>query len=219
MTFLEIRQSASYYLDDLNFGYFTPTQVGIWANNAQKRLQKRLIKAGQNYYTKCAQTTLVANQNDYVLPDDFKDLNRLEIVMSGIAPNESLSTLTPITVNQQDLVMNGAGTPYWYFIKRNRLVLQPAPQLTLPLRMLYTYECADMVLDTDVPDVPDSYHEYLALLTAEDGFIKDGRSSALLEKKIQEFEMEIDSDAAERNVDRPRSIVQTGSNDVGGGYF
>lgn len=211
MTFAQLKSAVSYILDDLNFGYFTETQVGLWLNNAQKRVQKRLIKAGQNDYVRCLQTTLVVNQNDYVLPEDFKDVNRLEVVISGVSPNESVCQLTPITVNQQNFVLTGAGTPRWYFLKKNRLVVLPAPDTALTMRLLETYEVTDMTLDADTPDVPESYQEYMTLLAAEQGFIKDGRENALLVKKIKEIEAEIDSDAAERTVDAPRSVVETGN--------
>lgn len=216
MTFQELKQTTSYWLDDLNFGYFTDTQVGIWLNNAQKRIQKRLIKAGKNYYDRCVQTTLVVNQNDYALPSDFKDLVRLEVIVGGTAPNESKKPVSKITTNQQDLIGMGTGTPAWYFFKRNRLVLLPAPDSAIALRMIYAYEVPDMVLATDTPDAPDSYHEYIALLAAEDGFIKDGRTPVLLEKKIKEFEVQLDEDAAKRNLDSPRMIVETGWDSTSG---
>lgn len=217
MTFSDLQNSVAYYLDDLNFGYFTATQVKVWINNAQRAVQKQLIKAGQNYYVRCGQTSLVVNQREYVLPDDFLKLHRLEIVMSGSSPNETTSVVAPITTNQQDLMTSGTGTPLAYSIRKNRLVLYPAPDAILTMRMQYSYEVTDMTLDSDQPDVPDQYHELIALTAAEDGFIKDGRSSDLLAKKLAEKRAELDSDAAERNQDTPRSVVVTESS--GGFYF
>ena len=219
MTFLDLQNLTAFWLDDLQFGYFTSTQVKLWLNNAQKELQKRLIKAGANYYVKGVQTSLVISQRDYVLPEDFKKLNRLEIVVSGSNPNESVTSLKEITLNQQDLVSTGVGTPAVYTIKRNRLILRPAPDTALNLRMEYTYQVTDMVLDTDIPDCPDSYHEYIALLACQDGFIKDGRLSALLDKKIKDYERDLDADADERAEDAPRMIVETGSDFPGGLIF
>lgn len=217
LTFLDVQNSAAYYLDDLNFGYFTPTQVKLWANNAQREVQKRLLKSGSNYYLRCVTTSLVVNQRDYVLPDDFKKLHRLEMIMSGTAPNEVTSVILPMTLNQKELVSQSSGTPQYYFFKKNRIVLHPAPDTVFTLKLYYSYEVADMTLDTDVPDVPSAYHELLPLLAAEDGFIKDGRASALLEKKLKQFEIDMDSDSQERNQDVPRGIVDTGIS--GGAYY
>lgn len=217
MTFLQLQQLVSYYLDDLNFGYFTQTQVKLWLNLAQKEVQKRLIKAGQNYYLRCSQTTLVVNQQEYELPTDFKKEHRLELIISGTAPNESKQILLPITLNQQDLIQQGPGESRFYTFKRNRLVIYPAPLTAYVMKLYYSYAVADMVNDSDTPDVPEQYHELIALIAAEDGFIKDGRASDLLNKRMSDFQKQMDSDAQERNQDMPRTVVETG-NDSYSGY-
>lgn len=220
MTFLEMQNSTAYYLDDLAFGYFTPTQVKVWLNNAQKRVQKRLIKAGQSYYNLCSQTTLIKDQREYILPNDFKKLMRLELVTSGVYPNENIQPIVEITTNQKDLIQNsGRGTPCWYTFKRNRLVIYPAPDTALVMKMEYAYEVADMVNDSDLPDVLESYHELIPLLAAEDGFLKDGRVSEILAKKLKEFNEELDQDAQERNQDSARGIVETGTSPAAGFYW
>lgn len=219
MTFLELQNLCAYWLDDLQFGYFTTTQVKTWLNNSHKEVQKRLIKAGQNYYDKKVKTSLVIGQRDYVLPADFKKVNRLEVVTGGTSPNETYYPLVPITLNQQDLIANMSGQPQAYWFKRNRITIVPAPQADQVLRMDYTYLVSDMNLDSDVPDCPEAYHELIALLATQDGFIKDGRSPELLVKKISEYEKDMDSDANERNQDVVRHVVQTGYSEDGGIIF
>jgi hypothetical protein len=219
MNRLGLKTLVAGWLDDLNYGYFTESQVETWLNNAQREVQKRLIKTGQNFYTKYVQTTLVVNQSDYVLPSNFKNLNRLELVMSGTPPNESKVPLGPITTGQQDLVSSGTGTPRFYRYRRNRLILTPTPDTPLVLRMEYTYLVSDMTLDTDTPDVPDSYDELIALLAAQDGFIKDDRAAPLLVKKIDEYQKQLDSDANERSKDGPRQVVETGNNNDSGFFW
>ena len=78
----EIRDLCLYWLDDLQGAYFTPTQMNVFINNAQREVQKQLIQAFEDYYLKVVQTTTVANQADYILPQDFLKLRRLEIVLS-----------------------------------------------------------------------------------------------------------------------------------------
>jgi len=210
MTFAELQSLVSYWLDDLNFGYFTQTQVKVWLNEAQKEVQKKLIKAGQNYYTDFVQTTTVQNQAYYVLPSDFKKLNRLEIITGGTVPNESVQSLTPMTINQQDLISRGTGQPIYYFIQKDQLVLFPTPDTAQTLRLYYSYMVSDMTLDNDTPDVPESYHQLIALYACQDGFLKDGRANELLVKKIGEFERDMDMDSTDRQQDTVREIVLTG---------
>lgn len=209
MNRLELRTLMLSWLDDANAGYFTEPQCNVFLNNAQKTVQKRLIKAGQNYYTICVSTTLVVGQYSYVLPLNFKKLHRLSIVQ-GVSPNATETPLAFITTNQKDFFPTGTGFPRAYTIRRNRLYLATAPDSTYTMKMIYSYEVPDMTLDTDQPDVPPSYHELIALHAAEDGFLKDGRVSDLLQKKLKEYEVQLDIDAADRNQDTSRNVVETG---------
>lgn len=210
MTFLELQNQVAYWLDDLNFGYFTPVQVKSWLNNAQYEVQKLLLQAGENYYLKRVQTTLVIGQNDYVLPDGFLKLHRLEIVTSGLPPNENTTPMAPITVNQQDLVPGMQGTPQFYYLKKNRITLLPAPDSNLTLRLWYSPIVTQMVLDSDTPNCPEQYHEYIAVLATWDGLLKDGRETRPMKDKLAYYESMLKADAAERQQDTPRSIVSQG---------
>lgn len=219
MTRGELKTLVSTWLDDLQFGYFTESQIEVWLNNAQREVQKLLVKAGNARYNRWVQTSLVVNQTDYVLPQDFKKVQNLEVVVSGTVPNESTSPILPITTNQKYLVASQSGTPRFYRFRKNRLVLTPAPDTALTMRLEYTYLVTDMTLDTDIPDVPDEYQELIALLACADGFIKDGRVNDLLNAKILIYRKDLDTDAQERNQDQPRGIVETGNNADSGFYW
>lgn len=218
MTFDDLKNLTAYWLDDVNFGYFTTTQVGAWLNNAHKETQKKLLQSRQNFYLKASQTSLVVNQTDYVLPDDFMTLHRAELVISGTVPNEDRSPLAPITLNQQDLVPAHTGTPQFYYFKKNRIVLSPAPDTVLTFRIHYSPQVTDMTLSTDVPDVPPAYHEFLAVLATIDGLLKDGRDITRFIAKREYYEELMKQETTDRSEDTPRSVVLTGES-VGYGMF
>jgi hypothetical protein len=207
VTFSELKTLLVGWLDDLNYGYFTEPQVENWLNNAQFKVQKMLLMTGENYYMKPVETSLIVHRQDYVLPYDFWKLHRLELVLSGSAPNEDVRRLRPITNNQKDVVNSQTGTPYHYYIKRNRLVLFPIPDAAKTMRLYYSPRVVHMVLGTDVPDVPEHYHELIAIEAALDGFIKDGRSPDLLLRKKAEYEEDLKQSAIERNEDESRGIL------------
>jgi hypothetical protein len=211
MTFEDLQNLTAYWLDDLQFGYFTPVQVKLWLNNAQREVQKILLQSRANFYVTPVQTTLVVNQSDYVLPSDFMTIHRGEIVTTGSPPNEDLSPLAPMTINQQDLVPSRTGTPQFYFLKKNRIRVFPSPDTALTLRIYYSYTVSDMVLPTDSPDIPSPYHEFLAVLATIDGLIKDGRDLNAILQKRSYYENLLKQETQERNEDAPRGIVQTGS--------
>lgn len=219
MTFLQLQNLVAYWLDDLQFGYFTNTQVKVWLNNAQQEVQKRLIKAGANYYTRCVTASCVINQRKYSFPTDLKKINRLEVIVAGTVPNETFSQIMPITINQVDLVVLGPGQPAYYYIDKNSFMLWPTPDSTYTLRMMYSYQVPDMTLDTDVPDVPAPYHELIGLLAAKDGFLKDGRVNDLLLEKIKSYDEMLYADSTDRSQDANRTIVSTGDDFNGGMYW
>jgi len=207
MTFLELKRLVSYWVDDLDFGYFTEIQVGDFINNALREIQKYLVLAGENYYLRCVETQIVNEQADYVLPQDFMKLNRLEMVY----PGQSVPcTIDSITLNQKALLAVGPGEPLSYFLKKGRIVLVPKPNsLTRTLRLFYTYRIPELVEDAEVPDLPAEYHEAPAIFAAYDCLLKDGRDPSTLLVKKQEYIRLMKEHADERTVDQPREVVVT----------
>src|SRR4051812_22648575 len=137
MTRAEISTLMMSWLDDTQQAYFTPAQVNVWINLAQREVQKLLLLAGENYYEKPVETLTVMNQADYVLPVDFIVEHRLEIVLSGTGVNENRLKLEAITTNEQDMISIAAGTPTNYYIKKDRVTLSPTPQQAWTLRLYY----------------------------------------------------------------------------------
>lgn len=219
MNFLQMQVRLSYLLDDVNNGYFTTLQNKRALNDAQMEVQKRLINAGAQWYTKCVQADLVVDQNCYTVPTDFLKLHRLEVITDET--NNLSYMVQQITMNQQDgyklnWSTTAIGNPAVYFIKKNALTLYPIPNTVYPLKLNYSYLVADMVNDTDVPDCPIQYQELIVFLAAVECFVKDGRDASLLVSKIEAFEKTMKSDAEDRLQDQPRSIVMVDNDD--GGY-
>lgn len=206
MTFLELKTLVSMWVDDLQFGYFTQAQVGQFLNNAQREIQKSLVLAGENYYVGCPVTTsTVIGQSDYVLPDDFLKIHRIEISLN----TTDVTVLEPITLNQQDFLNRENSTPECYYIRKNRLILVPPPSQVQTLRMWYSYRVADMVDDAELPDVPEEFQETIAVLATYDCFLKDGRPPEMVLKKKQDYEEKLKQMAVQRQVARPRKVVVT----------
>jgi hypothetical protein len=210
MTFAQLQTMVSYLVDDLNFTYFTPAQVQFWLNNGLFEVQKRLLQTPGNWYVTPFQTTTVASQNAYLLPSNFLKLHRCEYVSSGTPPNEVKTTINPITIQQQDQMPSGIGTPCGHYITQNIMYLFPAPDTTnLVLRVYYSYLVAPMVNPTDVPDCPLQYHEWIGLLAAHDAFIKDQRDPSTLVTKMSYYEKLLKEDSEQRSVEEGRQIVVT----------
>lgn len=210
MTFSEIKQLVSYNVDDLAFGYFTEAQVGMFCNNALKELWKRLIQAGENFYLKRVCTPMIQDQYEYVLPIDFSATRRVEYYQ-GTPPNENIFPLASTTLMEISRLNSAPGQPSAYYLKKDRLVLDRPMDVnnTYNLRLYYDYFVGDMTLNSDEPDAPERYHEYIAVLATLECVYKDGRDPSPWLKKKEYYETLLKQDAERRTRDYPRMIVST----------
>lgn len=209
MNFQQLQQLVSYWTDDLNFTYFTPTQVQFFLNNAQQEANKKLTQLNDNWYLKCAQTYTVQYQECYVLPSDFEKVNHMDIILGGTPGQEQRVNLTHSTQAESDFVNYSAAQPVTFFLEKNCLIFRPVPDNAYLIRMYYSYRVSDMVNSTDVPDVPTQYHEYLAVLATIDCFLKDQRDNTQFVGKKEYYEKLMRESATDRMVDRPREVVMT----------
>lgn len=217
MNLSELKAAVATQLDDPNFGYFTESIITRYLNNAQREVQKYLMAAGQNWYNRCQQTPTVENACAYYLPSDFLKMQRVELVMSGTSPNEDIKALDWITLNQQDMIPQGPGVPCAFNIQKDTIKLWPvADSADYTLRITYSYRISDMVNNTDVPDVPEEFHEMIEILATRTGYLRDDRPVAELDAKIDEYKRAMKVDAADRTQTRARRIVTT--KDYDGGY-
>lgn len=180
-------------------------------NLAMRETWKRLISANKEYYSQCVYTTTVADQRAYALPTDFLQVIRLERLDAGSRPrHHKIDSITP---NQRDLYTEELAAPVGYYFEKNKLMLVPTPDQAYEVHLEYSYRPAFMILDADEPDVPEEYHEFIAVLATRDGLIKDGRPLDPIKDKLKEYELLLKQIADQRNADGPRMIVTT---DYGG---
>lgn len=216
MNFLQMQEAVSYTLDDLSFGYFTTTQVKRWLNNAQFEAQKIIVQSDEGSFVKCVQTTCIVGQDEYVLPEDMLKINRVQIIQSPDTANELSSQIFPVVLSQIAKFTRTNAYPSVYYLRRNRLVLVSPPDNTYTLRIDYTYRLAELVNDSDTSEIETQYHEYLTILAAIDGFLKDDRAATQLIAKKQWYEKLFEEDAEDRKVDTPRHVIMM-DDDIGGG--
>lgn len=220
-TFLELQDLCLSWLDDLDAGYFTRPQLAVWLNNAQRECQKQLLQAGasENWYETTKYGNTVAEQSEYTMPTDFLKVNKFEVVASGTGINENKQVLDPVTtiqLNQQPLQ---TGLPAVYGLKKNCFVLKPIPDQIYKIYLTYSYRVVDMTVNSQVPDVPEQYHEYLPVLAVIDGFFKDTRDVSQFVAAKRDFYIEMmKQDANSRRVDFPRTVNSTEDGSWNTGY-
>ena len=167
----------------------------------------------KNYTTlPIATTTLVAEQQDYELPTNSLDIQRVEV----LDQNNNYLLVTQFDKAQiQGSALTEyyetSGTPRYYDIIGNSLFLYPKPATTgvttaLGLK-LYLARDIDQFVDSDTtkePGIQLSLHPYLAYGGAMDYAIARNLDNAKAEKillVINQYEQQIKDWATKRNVD------------------
>lgn len=218
MNFLQLRTLVWAWLDDLNGTYFLESQVNTWLNNAYQELQKQLLQNGEYYYAVTSETNTVNGVYTYSLPSDFLKCHQLEIVTSGTGLSEIRQMIYPVTYVQLDKFSQTTGSPMVYCVKKDCFTMRPYPDNIYTLKLTYSPRVQPMTANSDIPDAPAQYHQYIAILATLDGFFKDQRDPGPFLEKKNYYEALMKQDSQNRRVDAPRSVVIT--EDVGfGGYW
>lgn len=213
MTKQQIQDMTLQLLDDVQGLYFNSAFMDNALNRAQEEVQKHLIMAGELYYVKLVQALTVLNQQDYIWPSDLLKVNRLELITSGVSPNEIIQEITPITLNQMGRFSQQSGQPTNYVLKQDRFALYPIPDTqNLTLNLYYSYKIADLVAPSQVPDIPEIYHKVISAYAARMGKVKDDSSMTNVNLLIMPFEKEMNELAQDRQYQQPRMVINTDCN-------
>lgn len=206
MTVGEIKAYVASMVDDLQFAYFTESELLRYINQMMRECQKLLLQSGNNWYVKIDQSQqTVLNQIAYTLPTDFLIMNRVELVQNpGV--NETRYSVQSIVLNQKDSIAFDSDVAAFYILK-DTFYLTPQPQTVKTIRMYYSYLIPEVALDADVPDVPKQYHEYIADRVAETCFLKDGRDASFIRFRCDQVEKALLQTAIERNQDHASRVV------------
>ncbi len=216
MTLLQLKQYVGRNVDDKSYTYFTETDIVARLNLAQKECQKRLLLANRDWYSVCVTTSTVANQKVYALPSDFSEIISLERILQGTGDLARGQKLEAITPNQKYGAVDVSGAPAVYYMQKNSIVLLPTPNAVYEMHLQYSYLVADMVLNTDEPDVPEQFHEYIGVLATRDCLFQDERSIAPIQYKLDHYEQLFKQMNEQRQVDSAQMIVTVDDIGMGG---
>lgn len=203
----ELKSLFAKYAKDPYYQYFTETEVTTLLNNALYQLQRRLLKTHAARYSVCTSTTLVVGQSQYALPSDFLALFDLWIDLDQPNPQPATLPLTWIPLSKRHEFINTNGTPTHFFMLKDSVNVMVPPDTALELEMIYAPRVALMVSNSDIPDAPEEYHEYLPLLSADTAYMIDDRASELVDRRLKYFEDLLTANE-QRIQSQPRYIIE-----------
>lgn len=207
------------FLTNTNTTTYTSSDANASVNRWYQFIIAEVLQAMDDwdFQGEYATTSLVASQQEYVLPTDIIKIKRVEVTFDGT----SWYTVSPMDINERADATDSTSVnndfnvaePF-YDLMDNSLFLYPIPTAnsTNGLKVWYEKE-GDTLTDTSEPNLPESYQKVLSYGMAMDYFEKysekDGFTNKrnLMKQNINEMVEKIKEHYNSRNQDRPYRIT------------
>lgn len=178
-TFLELQSAV---MDERFDAGLYRDRVKGWINDAQRKLRRRLRLP---HAVAVVALPTVANQPAVLLPTDLVAVDAISY--PGVDILERAETSGPDRFDP-----SFRGRPERYMLMGNPLVavLSPTPDAIYPLQLEYVSASPKLVADTDVPWLPEEYHDCLRLYATALAYGSE-EDRELKESWMGDFETEV----------------------------
>jgi len=170
----EIQNLARAKADEQNTGDFIgETELVSYVNQGLRFIYAQITQKWEDFFVLRGTSgngglfSLVIGQDEYALP---ATLQKLTLVQMRIATNSSNDAW--ITLNRVNPANDGDDTYYplrndllyrsGYYVAGNNLYIQPVPTEALQIRLHFIPRVTALAVNTDIPGIPEEYHEILA---------------------------------------------------------
>lgn len=196
-TLLELRDEVVAHGPDVG-PVFTLDDITKYLNHGLRRVARRI----DFYSEESAQTiTTVAGTAFYAWEADFGRLR-------WIADGENNRTLTEGSLRTLDELPASDGRPTAYALSGTGFLLYPTPDAAYELTARYWALPALMAADSDVPAIPEDYHELLPFYALKRCYERedDADMAAYWESRFEAGLREMEGDVKFPSADGPRRI-------------
>lgn len=188
------------------------SDLTVWLNEAKDKVVAEILDTIPDYYNKVVTTTLIANQNEYSLPDDFEKILWVSLSYDGsnwykVLPLNNVGQATDI---QQNVSTNFTQSQPFYYLVNGAIGILPTPDAIIDngLKISYSYLPDDMSEDSDEPDIPKRFHKYLKYW-AYANYLDQNDEHVAAERMRLRFDALITKQVdalSDRVVDRPKTV-------------
>lgn len=172
--------------------------VKKWLNQAQRRA---VIESEIRTQEEAYEFTTAAGTATYELPANFA--RSIDFFNS-----ETHELLQPLDIREFDNLSKSEGRPYVYTVIGNKLTLYPTPNAAYPFTLRYWRLPADMINDTDQPEIPVQYQENLIPYAMAKAFNRedDWQAAQVWEGKWERSILKMRGEVQSDVFDGPRQV-------------
>jgi len=149
--------------------------VKDWLNQAQRRA---VIESEMRVQDETYSISTTAETAGYELPADYSRL-------IDFFNSETHELMTPLDIREYDTLSKSSGQPYAYTTIGNSVTLYPTPNAVYKFTLRYWRLPADMVNETDEPEIPVQYHELLIAYAMKKAYMRENDYQAAQVWEVQ----------------------------------
>jgi hypothetical protein len=168
-TLAELRSFARYMLDEKVETFWEDDEIDLFMNIEYNNLVHEIIASYSEYYEETVSLNTVANSRYVSLPSDHAG-KVVAVLREGVPLIYRHKKEMLLTASGE---ISGSGAPTRFAISGNSLMLDPTPDAVYVISVTQNYIPADMVNNTDVPDIPAGYESLIPLATVLFALLKD----------------------------------------------
>lgn len=139
----------------------------------------------------------VGGVQEYNFPADLMKLVRVEHRQAGNTNEDNWLNLRSLNIGNDSVRAFyppregwGPGPGFGYFVAGNKMFLRPTPTNAFSIRLWYVPRVAALSATTDVPTIPEEYHELIAEYAAIQMLAKSGEGLFVERQKSFEFQLQ-----------------------------
>lgn len=192
----------------------------VWINDAYMHVIDEIQKVNPDYFTKSASTDLVAEQQEYDLPEDYDRVTMVNVKYDGAwqraLPFDAINSV-PVISRSDSLQGFTRDKPYYYIVGDN-IGFMPIPGETVTngLKLWYVYTPTELENDADEPAIPRKYHHILKY-GAYANYLDQDDEHVAAERLRQRFDDRVNlmvESISQNQVDDPKSVLVTSGLDL-----
>jgi hypothetical protein len=199
-----IRTMARDKADESPTSFIGNPEVNRYINQGLRNIYGKICQRFENYFiTKGTNAngglfSTTADVQEYALPTTMQKLVRVEHrQLASRSENDWLALQTLNIGNDRVRTFYppregyGPGPGFGYFIAGNNIYLRPTPSHVFEVRLWFIPRVTELSADTDIPVIPEEYHEMLAEYAAIQMLAKSGEG--IWKERSDIFKVELDS--------------------------
>jgi len=194
-----------------------------WLNDAYMKASNRISDAQEDYYGTSSTASIVANQQEYDLPSDFRKMVNVNIKSGSqwyrAVPFNNIGQI-PVA-NRTDSNQGFSASDPHYYIYGDKLGTMPIYDTAVAngIKIWYIKRPTLMSQSTDSPDLPNEFH-YLLKYDAYANYLDQDDEHASADRYRLRFEQGLDKMVEmikSRVVDEPKGVQISHDADLYGG--